>query len=93
MGTFLDDSSENIRESSVGQIILLAGSGNGVSIRESPLFFIDHTVVHTNTFYLPEGQIRMLIEEADRWAGGGKLSSSNKGRNAGKGGQRYINRN
>jgi hypothetical protein len=43
VGTFLDDRGENIRESSVGQIILLAGSGNGVSIRESPLFFIDHT--------------------------------------------------
>jgi hypothetical protein len=48
VGTFLDGG--NIRESSVGQIILLAGSGNGVSIRESPLFFIDHTVVHTNTW-------------------------------------------
>jgi hypothetical protein len=52
VGTFLDDRGENIRESSGGQIILLAGSGNGVSIRESPLFFIYHTVVHTNTFYL-----------------------------------------
>jgi hypothetical protein len=67
---------ENIRESSVGQIIPLAGSGNGVSIRESPLFFIDHRVVDTNTFYMHGGQIRMLIEEADRWAGGGKLSSN-----------------
>ncbi len=57
VGTFLDDRGENIRESSGGQIILLAGSGNGVSIRESPLFFIiDHTVVHTNTFYLLGGR-------------------------------------
>jgi len=69
---------ENIRESSGGQIIPLAGSGNGVSIRESPLFFIDHRVVHTNTFYLHMG----ADTDADRgsrycrWAGGGKLSSN-----------------
>jgi hypothetical protein len=35
---------------------LQVGSGNGVSIRESPLFFIDHRVVYTNTFNLHGGR-------------------------------------